>query len=103
MTVAFTEQDIVVIVTAAKKLTCAMLVLFGGASFLAILVCIVAYFIEHDQNPDVADLDPEYQKFVDEMSKHCHCQPPHDFPCAGVLAGGLCDGMGETQGEHDQL
>jgi hypothetical protein len=37
---------------------------------------------------------PEYQRFVEDMAKHCRCSPPHDCPCAGVLAGGICDDLG---------
>ena len=33
--------------------------------------------------------DPEYQAFVEEQAKYCRCS--HDSPCAGVLAGGMCD------------
>lgn len=36
---------------------------------------------------------PEYQAFVEEMAKHCHCEPVHRRPCDGVLAGGMCDDM----------
>ena len=39
----------------------------------------------------------DYQKFVADMSKHCRCQPPHDSPCAGVLAGGPCDELGVNE------
>jgi hypothetical protein len=33
--------------------------------------------------------DPQYQAWVESMAKHCRCSS--DRPCAGVLAGGLCD------------
>lgn len=33
-------------------------------------------------------------RFIEESARHCECQPPHDRPCAGVLAGAGCDGMG---------
>ncbi len=36
----------------------------------------------------------EYLRFVEESAKDCACRPPHDCPCAGVLAGGLCDRLG---------
>lgn len=36
----------------------------------------------------------EYQKFVEESAKECHCHPDCGRPCDGVLAGGLCDGRG---------
>lgn len=46
----------------------------------------------------VTDQDPyesaEYQRFVEESAKDCHCRHPYACPCDGVLAGGLCDGMG---------
>lgn len=35
------------------------------------------------------EYDEEYQKFVNSMVEHCHCE--YDKPCEGVLAGGLCD------------
>ena len=35
----------------------------------------------------------EYQLFVEQMAQHCRCTPLSDRPCAGVLAGGLCDDM----------
>jgi hypothetical protein len=38
--------------------------------------------------------DAAYQAFVEEMAKHCRCAPPHPNPCDGVLAGGLCDELG---------
>jgi hypothetical protein len=34
--------------------------------------------------------DPDYQRTVEEMSKHCRCDDLY-WPCAGVLAGGPCD------------
>lgn len=37
---------------------------------------------------------PEYQAFVEDMAKHCHCLPLDRRPCDGVLAGGPCDGFG---------
>jgi len=39
---------------------------------------------------DMTD-DPQYQAWVESMAKHCRCD--HDRPCAGVLAGGLCDDL----------
>lgn len=35
----------------------------------------------------------EYQKFVESMAQHCHCEPASNRPCDGVLAGGPYDGM----------
>ena len=43
--------------------------------------------------PEMAD-DPEYQAWVETMARHCRCS--HDCPCAGVLAGGLCDGLQDS-------
>jgi len=34
----------------------------------------------------------EYQEFVAQVSKHCRCA---NGPCDGVLAGGMCDEIGE--------
>jgi len=39
--------------------------------------------------------DPEYQAFVESMAKHCRCRSS-DVPCAGVLAGGLCDEIDDS-------
>lgn len=36
--------------------------------------------------------DEDYGKFLDEMAKHCRCVRGI---CAGVLAGGPCDGFDE--------
>jgi len=48
--------------------------------------------------PDMAD-DPAYHAWVESMAKHCRCRNG-DVPCAGVLAGGLCDEMpDEREGE----
>lgn len=41
----------------------------------------------------------EYQKFVEEMAKHCHCSPRHR-PCDGVLAGGLCDRITDDRDDY---
>lgn len=41
----------------------------------------------------------EYARFVESMAEHCHCRPPFDRPCSGVLAGGLCDDMGTSENE----
>lgn len=43
---------------------------------------------------DMTD-DPEYQAWVESMAKHCRCA--HDCPCAGVLAGGLCDDIQDDE------
>lgn len=48
------------------------------------------------EDPYVDPYDtPEYAAFVEEMAKHCHCEPLDRRPCDGVLAGGLCDGAKE--------
>jgi hypothetical protein len=46
---------------------------------------------------------PEYAAFVAEMAKHCRCLPLERRPCDGVLAGGMCDGMGRDAGEEVEL
>ena len=33
------------------------------------------------------------QSLIDELAKHCTCTPESDRPCAGLLAGGLCDDL----------
>ena len=43
--------------------------------------------------------DPEYQAWVESMAQHCRCS--QDCPCAGVLAGGLCDGI--TDNDRDSI
>jgi hypothetical protein len=35
--------------------------------------------------------DPGYQEHIDECARLCRCT--RDCPCAGVLAGGMCDGF----------
>lgn len=36
-----------------------------------------------------------YEKFwIEECTRFCICQAPHDRPCDGVLAGGMCDELG---------
>lgn len=47
-----------------------------------------------EQNPDPSE-DPEYQAFVADQAQHCRCRAPYDSPCAGVLAGGMCDDLGD--------
>jgi hypothetical protein len=37
--------------------------------------------------------DPSYQALVHELAKQCTCTPESDRPCAGLLAGGLCDDL----------
>jgi hypothetical protein len=38
--------------------------------------------------------EAEYAKFVESMVPHCRCD--RDRPCAGVLAGGLCDDIRDS-------
>ena len=40
---------------------------------------------------DNAHDDPSYQELVAELAQECTCSPKSDRPCAGLLAGGLCD------------
>jgi len=40
----------------------------------------------------------EYAKFVESMVPHCHCCE-RNRPCDGVLAGGICDGVKESEFE----
>ena len=39
--------------------------------------------------------DPSYDEFVEACAKHCICcrECRSDIPCAGTMAGGLCDHM----------
>ena len=37
--------------------------------------------------------DPSYQALVQELADKCTCTPESDRPCAGLLAGGLCDDL----------
>lgn len=38
--------------------------------------------------------NPKYKRWLEECAKDCHCCPIcWDFPCDGVMAGGLCDDM----------
>lgn len=41
----------------------------------------------------------EYEKFIESMVPHCHCDTQHR-PCDGVLAGGLCDNIHDEPGDH---
>lgn len=43
----------------------------------------------------------EYERFVQYMANHCHCEPPDRRPCDGVLAGGVCDGAKEEPEEEE--
>lgn len=57
----------------------------------------VELILDHEQLPDEssdpAD-DPSYQAFLVDCAKHCHCcECCQQVPCAGVTAGGMCDGM----------
>lgn len=44
-------------------------------------------------------MTPEYQAFVNECVKYCHCS--HDQPCDGVLVGGICDNLQWTNDHQD--
>jgi len=50
--------------------------------------------------PVPVDEDPyqseEYQKFVESMVQYCHCCE-RNRPCDSVLAGGICDGVKESE------
>lgn len=46
---------------------------------------------QKDEDPFASE---EYQKFVESMVPLCHCRSEQNRPCDGVLAGGLCDGIG---------
>lgn len=46
--------------------------------------------------------DPEYQRFVAEQAKHCHCRPGN-CPCDGVLAGGMCDDIQDDPDEEYEI
>lgn len=37
--------------------------------------------------------NPDYQKFLESCAEQCRCK--YDCPCAGTLAGGMCDGLDE--------
>lgn len=45
--------------------------------------------------------DEQYAKFVESMAHLCHCNPLWGRPCDGVLAGGLCDNMGNNDCPED--
>lgn len=42
----------------------------------------------------------DYQAFVQSMVVHCRCRSG-DRPCAGVLAGGLCDDIQDDRDRDD--
>lgn len=44
--------------------------------------------------------DPQYQAWVESMAKHCRCRSS-DVPCAGVLAGGMCDEIDDSADMDD--
>lgn len=48
--------------------------------------------------------DPSYQALVQELATQCTCTPVSDRPCAGLLAGGLCDDLhrGRELGDPDE-
>jgi hypothetical protein len=43
--------------------------------------------------------DPGYLAYVDECARVCRCT--RDCPCAGVLAGGMCDGFVDEPNDDD--
>ncbi len=45
--------------------------------------------------------DPQYLAWVESMAKHCRCRSS-DVPCAGVLAGGLCDEIDDSADRWEQ-
>lgn len=45
--------------------------------------------LEHDPHES-----EDYQRFVESMVEHCRCSASN-CPCEGVLAGGLCDTVGD--------
>lgn len=49
--------------------------------------------------PDITE-DEKYAAFVESMIPHCHCADQYK-PCDGVLAGGLCDNMGNDPETDD--
>lgn len=44
--------------------------------------------------------EEQYQNFVDSMVPFCHCTD-HNRPCDGVLAGGLCDNIQDTDDDYE--
>lgn len=52
-------------------------------------------------SPDHVD-NPEYQKLVEELAKDCTCTPLGERPCAGLLAGGVCDRL-HLEEDHTEL
>lgn len=50
-------------------------------------------FDRAQQRYDNAHDDPSYQDLVAELAQECTCSPKSDRPCAGLLAGGLCDDL----------
>ena len=44
---------------------------------------------------DSTTQDDSYERFVESCAKECRCCPGCgcDIPCAGTMAGGICDGM----------
>lgn len=48
--------------------------------------------------PRCATEDRDYQAFVDSQAAHCRCSSGNK-PCDRVLAGGLCDDIGDSERE----
>ena len=41
------------------------------------------------------------QSFIDDCSKHCRCCDCSNPPCAGVMAGGMCDELCHCERSDD--
>ena len=47
--------------------------------------------------------DPDYQEWINEISKQCDCCPEcSEVPCGGVQCGGFCD-MSCRCEDHDEV
>lgn len=44
--------------------------------------------------------NPDYDAFIAEIAKHCHCADSHR-PCDGVAAGGFCDNWQDDEHEWE--
>jgi hypothetical protein len=63
----------------------------------------VVEYLEHLEAVESGDItsDPEYQKFAIGQLKYCRCSQRYS-PCDGVLAGGMCDDMQESDDIDDE-
>lgn len=43
------------------------------------------------------------EEFLESCAMDCRCEEPYQIPCAGVMAGGLCDDMrhDDQESEYD--